>query len=170
MADSLIQQRSKLRIALITEDALQRLQPQQKEVSPMEIKDIYETIDVTVNAILEHKLRVLKLDNLDELIEKKIIDIQEKQNKAKLMALKTSSSINTLSDFHCVGIRSNNRSPYSNCSKQKKIQKAVISKSGCNFIKKQPINNRKVTTTNHKTTMKNNKEACNKRRLVKTVK
>ncbi|KAH8299245.1 hypothetical protein KR044_013387 [Drosophila immigrans] len=164
-----LQRSSKLRFALITEDALQTLRPEQKDIGSMEIKDIYETINVTVNAIMESKIRSLKLDKLDELIEQKINDLQGKQNK--LTKRKSSSSINTLSDFRIAGARCNSRSIFANSPKklqQHKFQNKEPSKIGYACVKKQNNNNRKVATTKQKAAIQKSNKPNKKRALAKT--
>ncbi|XP_064547183.1 putative uncharacterized protein DDB_G0289963 [Drosophila montana] len=103
----------KLRFALITEDALEMLRPDQKtqESSLMEVKDMYETINNTVTVLLEQKLRNLKLDKLDQLIEDKVCEILDRHREIRkslrgLGTPKTSDeSIHTVSEFGSRPIR-----------------------------------------------------------------
>ncbi|XP_017870017.1 PREDICTED: uncharacterized protein LOC108618497 [Drosophila arizonae] len=74
----------KLRFALITEDALDKLRPETRPTDShlMEVKDMYETISNTVNLAVEKKLRNLRLHKLDEIIEEKISLYHDRQRKS----------------------------------------------------------------------------------------
>ncbi|KAH8416387.1 hypothetical protein KR222_001189 [Zaprionus bogoriensis] len=105
----------KLRFALITEDALQMLRPSEKEVKPepkasrVEPRDdIYNIINSSVNAILEQKIRNLKLDKLDEIIESKVCELQDRRREGK-KTLEGEISIDTVYDFGHNSTRSDNR-------------------------------------------------------------
>lgn len=96
----------KLRFALITEDALEKLRPETKKTEShlMEVKDMYETISNTVNLVLEQKLRNLKLDKLDQMIEEKVSQFHDRQRKSlrgeeSIKSCGTEESIYTVSDF-----------------------------------------------------------------------
>lgn len=109
----------KLRFALITEEALKMLQPptanemNSPSTSPAQNQDMYEMINTTVNTILERKIGNLRLDKLeqldklDEIIENKVSEIQERRPGAKksvhgvheTLSSNQEISIDTVSDF-----------------------------------------------------------------------
>ncbi|XP_017851306.1 uncharacterized protein LOC108605994 [Drosophila busckii] len=118
----------KLRFALITEDALEKLRPEHKDADKARNKDssnesspvgdakeldMYETINKTVNTLLEQKLQQLKLDKLDQLIERKVCEINERQRRLRSCSLRASRtpklsasevSIKSVSEFkHSMG-------------------------------------------------------------------
>lgn len=113
----------KLRFALITEDALKRLMPSSSSTAigknKLPTKEMYEIINATVNAILERKIRNLRLDKLDqldkldEIIENKVSEMQGiRRPRAGLSRQGDAGSshqevsIDTLSDFGHNSIRS----------------------------------------------------------------
>ncbi|EDW78362.2 uncharacterized protein Dwil_GK16387 [Drosophila willistoni] len=72
---------AKLRFALITEDALEKLRPRDQSESTAQVKsaqmnEIYTAITATVNEMLEQKLKSL---NLNKLIEDKIVELLARQ-------------------------------------------------------------------------------------------
>lgn len=99
----------KLRFALITEDALEKLRPETKptEPNPMEAKDMYETISNTVDIVLEQKIKKLKLDKLDQMIEAKVSEFHGRQREVQrsqrsdemAKSWDSEESIYTVSDF-----------------------------------------------------------------------
>lgn len=150
----------KLRFALITEDALEMLRPDTKsqDSSLMEVKDMYETINNTVNVLLEQKLRNLKLDKLDQLIEDKVCEILDRHREIRksMRGLGTSKSsdesIHTVSEFGSQPVRPikfDARSINSIASRGMRAKKARKEPFTSDFpYKTESTNERKTTPTN----------------------
>ncbi|TDG41805.1 hypothetical protein AWZ03_011775 [Drosophila navojoa] len=158
----------KLRFALIPEDALEKLRPETKtkktEPHQMEVKDMYETISNTVNLVLDQKLKNLRLDKLDQMIEEKVSQFHDRRRKSlrcdeSPKSCGTEESIYTVPDYTCKPPKLRTTRLASPAPKEVRARKTS---------KKEPYTNDfpfKLKTSDCKPTIPNNKSGSGPRRI-----